>query len=1343
MVRALTPKLALGLLFTGGASGFVPFADVEELKPQRLDAFCSKEVLPGQKGIRSCSHAVKKRLLDGGDVELGWQMNVDPSSILSLDTEAERGVRLTRCAPDELELELPESHVLHAAEGKFIVASRFAHSCEHLPENHLYHRVLGVKRHEWREAAAGAVGGKPRARTAYVHLATEELPSFAHIVPHISFQFSYTPVEARDLRPFPRMRTDYGLNRNFMNNPRARRLSLLPFGLGDKFKKLQKLKLKGLDKDNGGFQSGGQTSGLPTIKTQNSILNLQPKQVSNFGWNWDFAMNSTTEPNINISGPGAKGVFKIRKPYIKVHAGIYLNFTSDFNGALGFMKAPKVQWTAGIQGHGTVQARVLSLLNTTSSAGVDPFSFSQLGLDKLEKLKTPLWFEKVDFATGTLPFSFEPGFQFNAKLYHSGAFHGAIAVGGRTNGVFNTSLSFDSLAGFDTHFTGVLTDTDVWPPLWMIFTKRFELGLMLEPSILMRGDFAGLEKATATIELRPYFNVTVRREGAEAESSADMKTLTVYPIRVMGINNNDFSTKYKVKILALENTLATSTEINWGEVKFHDHVSEFDCGSVPQSAVINQPITITLIQVDAAGTEVPLGQGDVVCTSLLNGECNPSPGIALIKSSMGATIASVELAIIWENSPDPWFASKIRGVGISFPQVVLRTDVLKSTFPNALAAAQANKPLSLHLDYGSRTYVMGINGNPTSQQDVLSADTTVEFGPTFLETWMPCTTANTKCQSPSLSIYYGTTQVAVATIPQIEWTSQTAMQGTRQSGIASASSQMIVPATVALYDAISKESIIAVVKMNANVVSPREASLFLSPSSGTLVAISSSKKFVWLVSNVDETEEYTFTLTSLKVATVPSTATYLNYSKVGDMALMQIPGAQATAKIKCTRTGIAGMAASEAPCSFSHTFTFGHGYTAGDQVVMLVSWQGDSTTHVLYSPPFEIVAKAPTRRLSSRDAGPLVPLPRRLWSKEKWNSRVESHANCANKDLHFNMGAGMLVRGKIGSVKMPKNFPMLGGLAEQPELTSKWRKIASVKPGADGEDILPPALCAGGLCSGALPGCTGVGANFKKMHFPKLVFNFNRPFHYRVNRTGKFKGAMKQVLAYAFATLPEMVDVMIKELNTPDTLPTEAPSSSVDQRGHPAQPQYPGGQLQGTQYPQTLPAQTTTTVGVFNRWWSGAARRLEEDNEEDEEAAWAHRPAHQVAMQFKEGVPFVVDRPLVEMMMQHGYFMEVDDDASQSEGPLAITDFYVDSGPGVVAEDDTENSGVAAPWYLKAHGAKAKPKPMDVTPHSQGLLILASVVGGTCLAAVVAVMQRKTVRPEVGMAELEEADGME
>merc|ERR1719320_1621286 len=115
---------------------------------------------------------------------------------------------------------------------------------------------------------------------------------------------------------------------------------------------------------------------------------------------------------------------------------------------------------------------------------------------------------------------------------------------------------------------------------------------------------------------------------------------------------------------------------------------------------------------------------------------------------------------------------------------------------------------------------------------------------------------------------------------------------------------------------------------------------------------------------------------------------------------------------------------------------------------------------------------------------------------------------------------------------------MIGGLSEDPELATDWRKVGGKQPGKDLEDIFggnQSLACQTGLCSGALPGCSEGGT--KWLTFPKLVFDFNREFHYRNGSHGKFNGLMKQALAYAFSTLPEMVDVAIQQLNESGSLP--------------------------------------------------------------------------------------------------------------------------------------------------------------------------------------------------------------
>lgn len=1264
MAPALVPRLALGILFTG-ANGFTPFAGVEELKPQRLRDFCGEA---GEAGLRWCKHSFSKRLEDGGEVEMSWRMRANPDNILSLDTEAEHGVRLLRCSPEELELQLPDSHMGHVQPGKFIVGSRFVHGCGHIEEKHLYHRVVKV---------IGRKSGPGNAQR--VRMVTEELPSFAHAVPNMHFYFSYMPVEATDLVPHPEMRTDYGLNREYLDRRTDRKLmSLNPFKLAEKLKNLD-----GVDTDDGGFHAGGKSGG--TISTQNGILNFVPKQVSNFGWNWDFFMNATQEPNYTINIPGAKGIVRVRKPYVKVHAGIFLNFTSEFGG---LSVVPKVNWLFGMKGHGYVQGRVLAVLNTTNDASVD--ANNKFDLPLLKKFHEPQWFQKIEFATGHMPISIEPGFQFNANLYHTGTFHGGVAFGGKTHGYLTPMLAFDSKKGFEVHWNGTLYDTEIIPPLWMIFTKRFEMGLLLKPLLLMRGDFAGLEKATMAIEFRPYVNLTITRDGDNASSGPtdETRTLTVYPFRVMGITDVQFQRKYKVRVEALGQAIETSPEMNWGQVSFHDHVSNFSVGKTTQQSVIAQVVTVTLYEVDDSSsvpTEKALGTGQVQCTSLLNGECHPSPPVAHIMQGT-LEVAAVELAIIWQDSPEPWFASKIRGVGVSFPQVALRQDAVQSNFPSV----QQGQGVTMHLIKDGLTYTMPIQGDVSTAGGALNGDTVIEFGPGFLETWMPCSAAaGAKCQSPRLELYYGKQQVAVANLPQIEWTSQTAMQGT-QNSFASGST-MNVPCSVVLYAPGSTTSSIAVVTMNAAVVNPASASFVMEPFSAQKVSLTTLQNVAWTVSSVVRSQEYSFTLTPMKlVAVLPSQMeNYVTFRKVGNQVLAPIVNTSETFSMKCSAIAIGGMSASEAPCSFSHSVPIGVCFSVGDQAVVQIQWSDDGGTHQMFSPPFVIVPKASARLLSPREKEPERRLNAAAF-KKKWDNRVAQHQkSCDTKNLHIDLGAGVMFRGRVDNVGVPKGFPMLGGLDEKPTLTTGFHKIAAIKPGTNVEDLLPAALCKGGLCSGALPGCTNA-SNIKVLSYPKLHFNMSRPYYYSMRKKkGKFNGLFQKVLAYAFSTLPEVVDVLTKEVNQSQTSPPPAAAPAPAPTTAAPGSIWGSNKVQGTPFPTTAPTPTPSPAGqgpeevgsAFNKWWSGAARRLSSASvhkePERERVDFQSVAENQVIVTFREGLHYKLDRPLVERMIQNGYFMDIEDDATEELGPLRITSLYrIDDGvePGDISEESVNKA---------------------------------------------------------------------
>mmetsp|Transcript_37399 Transcript_37399/g.98922 ORF Transcript_37399/g.98922 Transcript_37399/m.98922 type:complete len:1281 (+) Transcript_37399:3-3845(+) len=1258
-------------------------------------------------------------------------MHAAPDTILSLDTEAEHGVRLSKCTEDHLEIELPASHVHHAEVGKILVGSSYVHGCTHLEGANFLHRISDVGDRVWHQDRA----------VHRIRLGAEQLASIAHAVPYVNFHFSYMPVEATDLSEYPEMVTDWGANRQHLKKS-GRQLSMFDSmqnelgSMKNKFKNLDDI--DGVEEDNGGFSSGGKTS--TAFNTKNSFLNLQPKQVSNFGWNWNFYMN-TTEANYEKNLPGLRGWMKLHNPYIRIHAGIYLNFTSEFTGLTA---APLVKWTAGVRGHGNVNAHVVASMNTTDDSGVDPFNVFKLPI--LEHLETPRWFNEVEFATGALPIKMEPGFQFKASMYHRGTFKGGISFGGKTHGVINPSLSYDSLQGFETQFAGDLIDTEITPPLWIIFTKQFELGLMGMPAILMRGDFAGMEKATMAIEGRPYMNITVVRSGANGTSlaavggaSTSLKTLTAYPYRVSGISSVDFHTKYKVNVTANNKTLSSSPEINWGHVEFRDHVSAWDFGSIEQKTLMEQTFTVTLIEVnDASGyaTESVKGTGTVVCTSLLNNECEPSPSTAVIKSSSGTTVASVDLAIVWDSSPEPWFASKIRGIGMSFPEVILRQDVLEQSFPDVAAPAGATTADSfkLHLIYAGKTYVTGMSGSITSSSSTLTGASVIDFGPTIIQNWMPC---NTPCESPRLELYFGNTQVGAADLPQFDFSSSTAMQGTASGSFmgTSSSKEMTVPASVALYAPGSTTATVAVAKISMSVVMPLSSSIFLMPRVASQAVINSAQTFAWTVADVDTTADYAFTLTAYSLTAVGASEMmgYVNEARVNDKVLVVVEGSTKDVTQKCLGRATAGMSASVAPCSFETSLDLSSKqYNVGDQIVVVISWSAAGITHEMKSPPMEIVTAMTTaaRRLAE-DGAP----DRRLWSADAWNARVQSlGAACEEKDLHFMVGAGMLVRGKVEQVSVPDGMPMIGGMMENPKLATQFKKIAGIKPGTDLLELLggnDSILCQSGLCQGALPGCQQSGA--KVMTFPKLVFDFNRPYHYGNKSSAAFGGMFRTALAYAFSTLPEAVDVLIKEAKEKAeakrnggaaAAPAPAPSSS------------PWGSVMGNNnYAQTTQAPRTTASPVeMNRWWGGESgldrRRLTAVNLPEGVGSFEEMPSelqnNQVALKFKEGLPFVVDRKLLEMLQTTGHFklhMEGLEDADyKTHGPLEIVNFYVDSGIPEGWSADSDSDSDVHPWAM---GIQEGPAARGL-PVVQGLGLAA--FAGCCALLVASLMTKRSLR---------------
>eukprot|EP00930_Biecheleria_cincta_P079853 TRINITY_DN6783_c0_g1_i2.p1 TRINITY_DN6783_c0_g1~~TRINITY_DN6783_c0_g1_i2.p1 ORF type:complete len:1436 (-),score=304.52 TRINITY_DN6783_c0_g1_i2:234-4541(-) len=1365
---------SIGLMFLGSRADFMPFADVEELKPMSLHPHCEQNA--DKDGHRWCRRSITKKLEDGGDVEMHWQMHVNPDNILSLDTEAQHGVRVTKCWPGELELEVPQSHETFVEAGKFIIGSSFVHGCHHYTDQHMYHRVKQVRSR--RVPAEGP-------RTSTFRVVTETLPHMGHTARHISFNFSYMPPEARDVQRFPELRTDFG-----QHTEEGRRLFDFP-------------NVFGAPNSGGELKSEGTSTG--GIDTKNSVVNLSPKQISNFGWNWNFFMNESQTPTFIIDKPGTKGKIIVKNPYVKVHAGCFVNFSSDF---AGFLKPPHVIWQAGFKGHGAIQGQLQGAINSTKSAELDPETYkvpkdvmAQLPfLRLLQKFDEPVWFSPIQNAVGNMPMKLTPGFQFQMAMYHKGPFEGWLAFGGRTHGTMEPILHFDSEKGFETTYQGELLDTDMWPPMWMVFTEAFEMGMKAEPKILMKGDFMGFQNAEAAIQFQPYMNITVQRDGSVNFSADAEKELTVYPTRIMGISSLNFATKYAVTVSCLGASATSAPTINWGEVVIKDRSSTFNLGTFTDKEMETGRIAVTVYEIDQTGANTTLGQGTFTCASFSKeGICDPSPAFVSIKNAQEDEVAVVQLAIVHMENPVRYYGSQLKGVGVSFPSIDVNMVSLHQKFPSV---ADSKEPITLHLVYTNRTYISAVSGNfQGATSGELKGTSFIELYPGFVENWDSCTGTGFKyCASPQVKLYSGSTLLAEGLAPPVD--AKAGMPSEPSSILASAAAGLLgvqttttTPMTeenktlpeISLF-APGGSTSMGTITMSARVTAPQDSSFYMKPSFATQIKLTEPVEFMWTVADASPTKSYSFTMTPLKIKETQSLAgqDVTGYRKVDDKILVPVDGAAQTVPAQCEQRALGKLKATAMPCSFVKELAFNSPtFMAGDYLIILTQWVEDGLTHIVYSPPFQLInsdgsvpepaapaaeplptpetTPAPPPAPAAADplpapeppaaadplpspeppaaADPLPspepaagadPAPGPLPADESgygggnaagdtagtgaeasteassssFSRRLEEHVEhvarlleetetsapynvnqnvddnaqgCRKKGLKFNMGSGARARAEVLSVGVPKDFPYIAQDSNDgPVYSTPWVPLGpGTQPENSLEDLLPKEMCEAGLCDSVLPGCRQ--ASFKKLHFPKLVFNMSRPYYYSANNFtahGQMAHMIKSAMSWAFSAMPEAIAVSLKQLEEEKKakqaqVPNYFPNYNTG--GSTANTNNANSFNFGGYTPQTSGQSATGQSSDTLHQWFSTQRRLQDEpidsTARDQEGRAVKMPtylqSHQVRVEFPGGLPYVVNHQLVSLMTRHGYFQDLDDGHNKQKGELKITGFYLEEGGSI------------------------------------------------------------------------------
>lgn len=477
---------------------------------------------------------------------------------------------------------------------------------------------------------------------------------------------------------------------------------------------------------------------------------------------------------------------------------------------------------------------------------------------------------------------------------------------------------------------------------------------------------------------------------------------------------------------------------------------------------------------------------------------------------------------------------------------------------------------------------------------------------------------------------------------------------------------------------------------------PNHATAFLQPSACKKVNVGSKESLVWTVAYVSASKVYDFVITPLKAGAVGSSTA--SHASVAGAPLIPVADAE-TESSKCGQVTLSDAEAEETPCSFQHYFTFASpAFAVGDLVVMQLQWKVGSKTHVLYSPPYEVVSEAAKSR-SVKDQR-----ARRLWDEADWNQRLSSNQEaCDAKDLNFDLDWGCQYKASMKQLNAHV-LPMLGDFDKPPELTTGLENVAGMTPGqGHGQDmkkLLPSWLCKGGLCSGTLPTCKD--ADFKKMHFPELTFHFNRPFRFGKHAKGA-EAVMRNLLAYAFSVLPEAVDVMIHRAHMNSTFTTFAPLMQPATTPPPTQAnlEWPGLPDAGTlNRPDSNPR---------NSPFAGdSQRRLRSTEPTAVKESIQGRTVH---MRFKKGFPMLVDRKLVSMMVRHGMFSELYDEDAREKGPAFITDFEVNSDePGLDAHQPLRSPWLYGDDAARRAGAQLWRTGLAIVSLAAGIVILSSTI---------------------------------
>mmetsp|Transcript_103428 Transcript_103428/g.299231 ORF Transcript_103428/g.299231 Transcript_103428/m.299231 type:complete len:1454 (+) Transcript_103428:169-4530(+) len=1042
-------------------------------------------------GARRFWHHEAHTFDDGSDLQLSWQVDVDPDSILALDLEhPELGIKVLECGPKRLVLELPSADLERVRRWRHVTASDTRHGCGHLQDKDLYHRIVGFEKAEVLSAQ-----GDGRSR---LELATEELDGPSQVFPHLSFTYAFIPAIAK--------------------NPDADAAEAA---------EAQVATQRRLDI----YERSKWTP--DTTANHNSMFNLDiPLQTSRLAWNWDYDAKTESNPQFKYIFPGGVGWMRLYKPFLKAHYGLNVTFTSHIDG---LMKSPQVNVTARLKGWADFNADVATAVNfkTDRSASVLDNFLEVIpipGLDTVARQETFL--RPVKFYFGGTPITVKPGFSCQMKAYHIGLLKGSLRAGLAAKVILDGTTTFETKRGMQTNISAEMHNVQVTPPTWMVFTNRFEMGMMLAPTLWLRGGFGPMKDMEVGFAVRPFFNISIMQTQAQNSSSDKIRELAIYPYRAVGLPPGK---NYVIKVSANGQDRMTSNQLSTGIVEYADDVEEFSFGLVEEQGLVGAAFTVAILE---DGKEPAAAIGSAVCQSVVNGMCSPSPVVARVR--VDGQDAEVHLSVVWMENALSVLESKVQSMSVRFPSVTISNQQVGKRLedPDVLATAV------VRLTRNGRAFSVPLAKRMESAM-FLKSRVIIELGPSFLDGWQPSQTfgsflggknalnMSVDPTTPLLELLIEDEVVGSGRMPPPQWDMALQKIGSADMMDSGDGAVSPVPTMVPMYlDGV----MVGTAQLEVDVMSVGMGAYWINPFQAQDFLQGHSYTFSWTTHGALEDTFYNFTLTAQLVgkdgSLVPT-----NWVKPVSVACTS----------RNLKMEVHRYHGDLTPCAFEVNITVPE-KLVGKRAVITALWlDADLMPHEMISEPATFVAAVPDGR--RRLGAPGFAIEQKKTVNHKgFGSKVQSklqnmRSHCNAQALKYSLGAGMnFVQHMKNGMSTTSGAGMPGGLGSSgPEWTSQPVSLFDLHEHAQNvSKLLPKTLCAGGACQGMMPGCRQT--KVQPMVIKRIVFRLSRYFKWRDHVGPK----MRHIVAYALALLPSAIQISEKEIVAAEDAATSTPGPAVD-----------------------------------------------------------------------------------------------------------------------------------------------------------------------------------------------------